>query len=669
MPNQFHINDFRIDIETGEIEKDEKIQVIEPKVMALLKVLAQKPRQVLAAETLFETVWPQAIYSPNSVRRNIAILRQALSDEDKHIIKTHPKRGYSLEAQIRFPDEKANVSSKKVKQKMYLKLTTLLTLTLILFSFYDSSRYTSLVNLKPITASNEQERYMQVSPDGRFMAYILNTTQPNKRKLLIKDLITGSHRELKTTLKAFTYLAWDTHTNALIYSFQDEEGISFSRLLLDEQAKVMNEERLFSRSDITWNSLFFIDEQQNLYYLANQNSSEHSRNVSLYRHNLVTGHIEKLLEPNEYFKPYKLALSPDQIQLALIGFNELAISEVKLLDLTSIDLISVGKVDHNWHFMDWFEDGKSLLLSNGSELKQLALNGELTKLNFKSFNFLIYPQIVKDKVYFIEAKSDQDILVSNLDDLSSPKKIINSNTVDKEAALSPDEMHIAYMSLKNGLPQLFIKHVETGEERLLFTNTKQEFALTKPIWHKSGKRITSSINNKPFIIQFDQNLFSTKWLNNVVGQPMAWYKKSDAILFVDKSTHNDELVKLDLKTNEITTLKTQLERKTIFLDHADELLSFANGQVMRHDSDEVLLGKDFMISGIYPNKNGFYYQYIHNHKSLIKFYDYERGVKTLRADFERFCVAFCTQITELSGNTILLKEQRQTADVLVLNID
>ncbi|URQ88937.1 winged helix-turn-helix domain-containing protein [Pseudoalteromonas sp. SCSIO 43101] len=671
LPNQFCINDFLIDVETGEVVSEGKVQVIEPKVMALLLVFAQRPRQVLSAEMLFEIVWPQAIYSPNSVRRNIALLRQALSDDNKSIIKTHPKRGYSLDAQIHFPDKKAITSSKELLHKKYLKQTLLLVPVLfvfiLFFSFFSSSNDISLENLEPVTASNEKERFMQVSPDGRFVAYIQATNKPNKRKLLIKDLKLNAHWQLNTTLKAFTYLAWDKNTNALVYSFKGEEGISFNRLLLNEQAKVVNEEKLFSRSDITWNSLFFIDDQQNLYYLANRNSSEHSRNVSLYRHNLITGNYEKLLQPSDDFKPYKLALSPDQKQLALVGFNENAISEVKLLNLASSELTSVGKIDHNWHFMDWFEDGDSLLLSNGSELKQLKLSGELTTLNFKSYNFLVYPQIVKDKLYFIEAKSDQDTLISSLDLLPTPTKIINSNTIDKGAALSPDEKHIAYMSMKHGLPQLFLKNIENEKETLLFENTKQEFALSKPIWDISGTRIASSINNKPFIIEFEQNQFSVRWLNEIIGEPIAWYKKSDAILFVDKKTHNDEIVRFNLTTNQIVSLNTQLTYKEVFLNDKDELLSFHNGRVISNGDTNLLNNKHFILS-VYPQENGFFYQYTQNQTPTMNFYDYKQGVQNLSKDFQQFCVVFCSQITALNGNTILLKEQHDTADILVLKI-
>ena len=101
LPNRFYLNDFLIDLHSGEITFDGEVQVIEPKVMALLKVVAQAPKQVFSAEVLFEVVWPKAIYRPNSGRRNISFLRQVLGDVDKKIIKTHPKRGYSLEADVR----------------------------------------------------------------------------------------------------------------------------------------------------------------------------------------------------------------------------------------------------------------------------------------------------------------------------------------------------------------------------------------------------------------------------------------------------------------------------------------------------------------------------------------------------------------------------------------
>ena len=263
LPTQFCINDCEVNTETGEIITDGETQVVEPKVMALLNVFAQKPRQVLSAEMLFNTVWPNAIYSPNSVRRNIAHLRQALSDEDKSIIKTHPKRGYSLDAEVKFETEQTKKLSNDRKQNKYFAAATLSIVALLImslfFNFYDSNKAISLGDLTPVTSSNQSERYMQISPDGQFMAFIRNTEKVGQRKLLIKELATNSSWQLKTDQKSFTYLAWDNDTRGLIYSFIDSKGISFSRLQLSTQGEVVSEELLFNRRDITWNSLFFYD--------------------------------------------------------------------------------------------------------------------------------------------------------------------------------------------------------------------------------------------------------------------------------------------------------------------------------------------------------------------------------------------------------------------------
>lgn len=673
LPSQFYINDFFINIETGEVVLDNQSKVIEPKVMALLKVLAQHPQKVLTAESLFELVWPQAIYSPNSVRRNITLLRQALSDVDKKIIKTHPKRGYSLDAEIRLPQSNETTTTAKANPQKGIKtvfmLAILSILAMVMISVFSAHKPVSLTRLQPITASNEQERYMQISPGGRFMAYIQNTKKANKRMLRIKDLVTNSSWPLKDELKEYTYLAWDSGISALVYSSKDNNSITFSRLHLDAKMSVVNEEPLFTRTDITWNSVFFIDEQQHLYYLANQNSSEHSRNVSLYRYQLETGQLEKLLEPSRHFKPYKLSLSPNQSELAIAGFDKQGVTEVKLLQLKSLELVSLGKIDSNWHFLTWFNNGEALLLSNGNELKQLKINGELSTLNYKSYDFLVYPQIVNDKLYFIEAKSDQDILIHNIGSFTEPKPLVDSNTVDSLAALSPDEKTVAYMSLRNGFPQLFIKQLDTGNEQLIFANVNHELALSKPVWHKSATQIASSINNKPFVIKLQEDKSSIEWLTSILGRPLDWYNHSEALLIVDKASHNDELIKFNIETKETHYLQTKLARRPFFLSTEDELLAIDKGQVTYQPSGKTLFKAQSTISKVIPDSGGFYYQFTQNEKMIMNYYDFELGNSTLSEEFNLLCVEFCNQITAISGSVVLLRSNTSTADILSLTVE
>ena len=684
LPEKISINEFRVDFVTGQISTDTKIEVIEPKVMDLLRVLCGAPKQVHSAEFLFEKVWPKSIYSPNSVRRNIALLRQALSDEDKTLIKTHPKRGYSLEASINLIDgangkTQQQDSSLEAEQPVLLKKKSLhLAFILLIVCIVAVSSVVlfnaqkpdiKLSNLSPITSSNDKERYMQVSPDGRYMAYI--QSGPSQRRLLLKDLVTQKEWPLSQKDKAYTYLAWDVHLNSIVYSSKEQNSISFSRILLDAQRKPVSEQILFQRQDITWNSVFFIDDTQNLYYLANQNSSEHSRNVSLYKHNLNTGLSEILLEPNDDYKPYKISLSPTQSHLAILGFNRDGISEVKSLSLDSKRITTIAEIDHNWHFLSWFESENALLLSNGSQLKQLNLSGDITTLDYKSYNFLVYPQIVKSKLYFIEAKSDQDILKTDLHTLAGPKKVVDSNTVDMKPSLSPDETRIAYISLKNGLPQIFIKHNSTGQERLVFDNEDNEYALTQAFWDKEGKRLVSSINNKPFIIHLEEKHHSLQWLDKIIGVPKAWYQHSDEILFVDKGTHNDKLNRFNLNTEVSQSLNIELAKKQVFLDNNDNLLSFEGGEIFNHGDNTSLLSNQGTIKRLYPQKDGFYYLKGQGQRFQLAHYRFQQpdhSGDVLNNDVQIFCAEFCNQISEIKGNTILLEDSKNSADILRLEL-
>lgn len=688
LSSKFYINGFLVDAKRGVVSdscnnRDEEV-VLEPKVMALLKVLVKNHQQVLSSEELFEQVWPNGIYSPNSVRRNIALLRQAFHDEQKSIVKTHPKRGYSLEADIRFvenihEENEPTRFQKNEKSRLvfFIALLSLCIISTVVFGYYFQSinepTKTRLSNIMPITASNGSERYMQVSPDGRFMAFIQSTQDTQERLLLIKDLVTNTEWLLNDESKAYTYLAWENHTNSLIYSHKTAKGIEFVRLYLNKQNKRISESVLFSRNDISWNSVFYVDSKQQLFYLANHNGSEHSRNVSLYTHNLNTGLSETLLEPNDEYKPYKIALSSKQNKLALVGFNDEGVTQVKLLDPSNETFTLVAELDRNWYFLSWFEEENSLLLSNGSQLKQLDLTGELYTLDYRSYNFLVYPQIVADKLYFIEAKSDEDILLTRFDSPKNIRKIIDSNTVDMMPALSPDGTRIAYISLRNGLPQLFIKHIESGEERLVFQNEEQEFALSEPIWDKSAKRLTSSVNNKPFIVELEQNRHSINWLETIIGVPKAWYNHSNAILMVNKSTHNDALIRFDLNQRESTELNVNLAKKRVFLDNNDNLISFGNGKIFNHSNNASLLSNEGLIERLYPQHEGFYYLKRQSQSQSLKlaYYRYQQPEHTgtiLNNDIQIFCSEFCDQISEIKGNTILLKDISNSADILRLEL-
>ena len=75
---------------------------LEPKVMEVLCVLADRPGEVVSRQDLIDQVWGVEHGADESLTRAVSLLRSALNTEtDLHsVIETIPKRGYRLVAQI-----------------------------------------------------------------------------------------------------------------------------------------------------------------------------------------------------------------------------------------------------------------------------------------------------------------------------------------------------------------------------------------------------------------------------------------------------------------------------------------------------------------------------------------------------------------------------------------
>lgn len=74
---------------------------LQPREFDLLCALAAAPGEVLGRERLFAEVWPDTVVSDAALTQAIAKLRKALGDESHQLIRTHARRGYSLQAEVR----------------------------------------------------------------------------------------------------------------------------------------------------------------------------------------------------------------------------------------------------------------------------------------------------------------------------------------------------------------------------------------------------------------------------------------------------------------------------------------------------------------------------------------------------------------------------------------
>ena len=94
----------RIEPDALRISGDQAVCEIEPRVMALMVALAERPGELWARDELLTRLWAGRHSSDQTLTRIVYLLRKALKHTAaiEGAIKTVPKRGYRLDAPVRF---------------------------------------------------------------------------------------------------------------------------------------------------------------------------------------------------------------------------------------------------------------------------------------------------------------------------------------------------------------------------------------------------------------------------------------------------------------------------------------------------------------------------------------------------------------------------------------
>lgn len=100
---EFWVANWRVKPTLTEIEREGTAIQLEPKVMALLEMLASKPGEVFSRQELENTIWLGTIVGYDALSKAVTKLREALGDDKKNpqYIQTISKKGYRLIAEVR----------------------------------------------------------------------------------------------------------------------------------------------------------------------------------------------------------------------------------------------------------------------------------------------------------------------------------------------------------------------------------------------------------------------------------------------------------------------------------------------------------------------------------------------------------------------------------------
>ncbi|HXK07643.1 MAG TPA: tetratricopeptide repeat protein [Verrucomicrobiae bacterium] len=101
-PAQIQIGEWRANHTTNELGRADDTVRIEPKVMEVLMVLADRAGEVVSRDDLLAAVWPGVVVGDDALTQSIIKLRKALGDSPRSpsYIETIAKRGYRLIAPV-----------------------------------------------------------------------------------------------------------------------------------------------------------------------------------------------------------------------------------------------------------------------------------------------------------------------------------------------------------------------------------------------------------------------------------------------------------------------------------------------------------------------------------------------------------------------------------------
>src|SRR5213592_2691432 len=102
---RLRVGDWTVEPALNQLSAAGKTVKLEPKAMATLIYLANRPGQVVSREALLSAVWPGVVVGDDSLTQVVIKLRKALGDDPDRptYIQTVTKRGYRLVATVLRP--------------------------------------------------------------------------------------------------------------------------------------------------------------------------------------------------------------------------------------------------------------------------------------------------------------------------------------------------------------------------------------------------------------------------------------------------------------------------------------------------------------------------------------------------------------------------------------
>lgn len=670
--SKYKISDREIDFSRGEVLYGGKAKAIEPKVLAVLKLLVEAKGNVLSQEIIFSEVWPKSIFSQSYIQRCIAVLRKLLGDDAKKqsVIVTHPKIGYSINYETVKVLE-TNHQSKKYHMSSAAFIVLFVFAAVLIFTTNDKNQAPiRVVESKQINASEERE-FQPFLLSERYLSFV-REEKNRGQAIWLADLVSQSEKRITRYLEKIPTYHW-ANASTLLVSEIDGNEVKIFRQLIDESGPIKSNPLgksnviIASLSNIEVFRHFVLTANNHIIYLATFDDGL----TELRSLDLVTGHELSLLKQTGYFKPYGFTFNKLTRKIALVGFNESKVTEVKLLDTESEKLERIATLDSDIYHLSWNYQHRELLLSQGRHFKSLSLNGEVSNIPYSTTAFIqgAVSSESGDRIAFTQMETDSDLWITDKsNNLHNAYNIVNSTASDFGGSFSPSGERIAYISNRLGFPQLYVTNVSTGETEVIFENPDRKLLLSLPFWHPNKDIIVSSVGEKLLLIDLDNLANQIRIFEGTSLSPLDWYKKENALLVNDLIDNKTVLSKFYIDSSLIIPIEEHNSTAAL-IGPQDSLIKINHDGIIEQKGDQITEQKILFgnIENVISANDGLYLQTNNSGVKNLMFYSFL--AKTIEENKELPSEVFVVWDVHPFDQRLLFEENKSNQDIVLLELE
>ena len=589
-------------------------QQLEPMVVELLAYFCRNPDQIISRYQLIEVVWLGRMITDNAVNKVITKLRKSFNDDAKkpQFIATFPKKGYKFIATvIQIIEEPANDASDSMKaqipltstnKKIFYSLSLLLSV-IFLFSIAITwqlhKKQQPITQVKALTRDPGRESRPQVSPNGKYLAYV--EVRDKKMHQWIKSLVDETVIEISHGDGQRVWVdsvSWNSDGSRIVYLVTTPKSCqyymrSFKQMSIGEPKLVHN------CPANSYGKIAYTHDDNRLVYTE---SNGRNTPFSLFEMNLTTGIKHRLNQPelflggNSQFdmhptKNKLLISSPDKQQWE--GFYS--------LDLDSDELTLLFKQDAYICCGIWNHAGDRVVLMGehpAYELVSYDLQGNDQRVIYTGSERLRVPERhINGKDYlFSVIHVNQDAHYFDLN-TNSKNIIANTSVNDRLATFAHHNRQVAYIGLSSGSEEVWIID-NNGKQRRKLTNFNDSRHYIELLWSYNGDYLIGLALNEIHLIDSKSGQSQVLKIPQVEIRGASW-KNNNTISYSIKNKQDWQVNDYDIVSHSVSAENGQWQFIR-YAENSDDILRqnksghlfLGNEQIKVLDSE--LLEAEFM---------------------------------------------------------------------------